>query len=127
MRRGTLHRSLMGFEKLRVYQAAEQLDAEINVLIRKVPRGFARDVDQLRRASASIPYNIAEAYGSEQPGRKISFLEISRGSADETRAILRRLVMRGALSWKSTLHASTLARTVAKMLTSWIAQISTLL
>ena len=117
----------MGFEKLRVYQAAEQLDAEINVLIRKVPRGFARDVDQLRRASASIPYNIAEAYGSEQPGRKISFLEISRGSADETRAILRRLVMRGALSWKSTLHASTLARTVAKMLTSWIAQISTLL
>jgi hypothetical protein len=35
----------MSFEQLRVYQAAELLDAEIKKLIPGIPRGFSQDVD----------------------------------------------------------------------------------
>jgi four helix bundle protein len=111
----------MTFEKLRVYQAAELLDGKIQELIKTLPRGHSKDADQLRRASGSILYNIAEAYGSEYPARKFSFLEISRGSADEARAILRRLVRAHALPLPATYSASHLTFAIAKMLTSWMA------
>ncbi len=113
--------SAMSFERLRVYQAAERLDAEVHVLIARLPPGFSRDIDQLRRAAGSVLYNIAQAYGSEQPGRKRNHLEIARGSVDETRAILRRLANRGGLEPAAITKATALTVTIAKMLTSWSA------
>ncbi len=110
----------MSFERLRVYQAAERLDAEVQALIARLAPGFSRDVNQLRRAAGSVLYNIAEAYGSEQPGRKRNHLEIARGSVDETRAIVRRLAASGAFPLRATFPATGLAVTIAKMLTSWI-------
>ncbi len=110
----------MSFEKLRVYQAAERLDAKVLELIAKMPRGHAKDIDQLKRASASILYNIAEAYGSESPGRKGTFLEIARGSSDEVRSILRRLVRAKAVRMEDIFAMTQLTVTIAKMLTSWI-------
>ncbi|HEY0673177.1 MAG TPA: four helix bundle protein [Longimicrobiales bacterium] len=110
----------MSFEKLRVYQAAELMQSLVEQLLERAPGVSAKDADQLRRASASVPYNIAEAFGSEHPGQKIYHLGIARGSADETRAILRKLAKTGALSPATATRPSILARTVAKMLTSWI-------
>jgi four helix bundle protein len=109
----------MSFEKLRVYQAAELLDREVTDLISAIS-GHHRDADQLKRAAPSIPYNIAEAFGSEHKGQKIYHLGIARGSADETRSILRKLAKDGALSPASIRRPCTLAVTVAKMLTAWI-------
>jgi four helix bundle protein len=109
------------FERLRVYEAAELFDQVVLDLVGVVPRGHSRDVDQLRRAAGSVVFNIAEAYGSEQIGRKLNFLEIARGSADEVRAILRRFVRVRALSADQTNRANGLAITLAKMLTAWIA------
>ena len=110
----------MSFEKLRVYQAAELLDLGVLALVSKIPRGHARDTDQLKRAAASILYNIAEAYGSESPGRKATFLENARGSSDEVRAVLRRLVRANALSQADVYPLTPLTVTISKMLTSWI-------
>jgi four helix bundle protein len=110
----------MSFEKLRVYQAAERLDAIVLRLIRKISRGHAKDIDQLKRACASILYNIAEAYGSESPGRKAAFLEIARGSSDEVRAVLRRLVRADAITSQDIYSAAQLSVVICKMLTSWI-------
>jgi four helix bundle protein len=109
------------FEGMRVYQAAELLDSIILELAKRIPKGFGKDVDQLKRAVGSVPYNIAEACGSEQAGRKLNHLEIARGSVDEVRAILRRLVRLGALAEAEIRRPSTLTRTIAKMLTAWIA------
>jgi four helix bundle protein len=113
----------MSFERLRVYQAAELLDSIIAELIKSIPPSFARDIDQLRRACASISYNIAEAFGSEHVGQKRYHLGIARGSCDETRAVLKRLAKRGALSTTSINRAIVLTVAIAKMLTAWIEQL----
>jgi four helix bundle protein len=110
----------MSFEKLRVYQAAELLDRIVNGLIPDVKEGYAGDVAQLRRAAASVPYNIAEAFGSVHKGQKIYHLGIARGSVDETRSVLRKLAKAGALKPTLILRPVALAVTIAKMLTAWI-------
>jgi four helix bundle protein len=110
----------MGFEHLKVYQAAEKLGKIAQQLIRLIPSGYSKDIDHLQRALASINYNIAEAYGCEKPGRKAERLETARGSADEVRAVLQRMVALGALPRPSIFQASNVSRTIAKMLTSWI-------
>ena len=109
----------MTFERLRVYRAAEQLDEIVLALVETIPRGHAREIEQLKRASASVVHNIAEAHGCENR-RKVTHLQIARGSVDETRSILRRLASRGALTRRLIEKPGTLAVTIAKMLTSWI-------
>jgi four helix bundle protein len=113
----------MGFEYMRVYQAAILLDALVIELVRELPKGFGKDVDQLLRAVGSVLLNIAEAFGSEQPGKKINHLEIARGSVDEARAAMQRLVRRGALTEPQIRRPGALTKTIAKMLTSWIAAV----
>ncbi|MGB7442568.1 MAG: four helix bundle protein [Coleofasciculaceae cyanobacterium] len=51
-------------------------------------QGFPKDelfgmTQQIRRASASIPANIAEGYGRRTPGDYARFLNISQGSINE--------------------------------------------
>ena len=106
----------MAFEHLRVYQAAELLDQEVRRLVAVLPYPFAKDVDQLMRALGSILYNIAEANGSISAGRRRYHYEVAMGSADEARAILRRMVNRGALEPKSIRRACALTTTITKML-----------
>jgi four helix bundle protein len=54
----------------------------------RVTKDFPRDeiygmTSQIRRASASIPANVAEGYGRDQTGGFIQFLRIAQGSARE--------------------------------------------
>ena len=111
---------VMSFENLRVYQASELLDRIVLALIATIGVGHAKDVDQLKRAASAIRANIAEAWGSITPGLKIYHLGIARGSTDEVRAVLRRLVDDDALTEPSIKPASILYRTIAKMLTALI-------
>src|SRR5687768_6406959 len=115
----------MGFEYMRVYQAATLLDTLVLALVQGAARGFSKDIDQLLRAVGSVLLNIAEAYGSEQPGKKINHLEIARGSVNEARAAMQRLARRGAFTQKEIERPSALTKSIAKMLTSWIAAVKT--
>lgn len=110
----------MSFEKLRVYQAAELFDQLVAALLPLIKRDRRRDIDQLKRAAPSIPYNIAEAFGSEHKGQKTYHLGIARGSVDEARSILRKLAKDGALDPAFIRRPCTIAVTIAKMLTAWI-------
>ena len=108
----------MSFEKLRVYQAAVLLDQEVRRLGVHIDRGHASDLDHLKRAVGSILFNIPEANGSTSPGRKHYHLEVARGSADECRAVLKRLVANGALAPREVVKANGLTSAIAKMLTA---------
>src|SRR5688500_15747891 len=119
----TQHGFAMGFEKLRVYQAAELLDREVTVLIASLDGRFPDDVRQLDRTLGSILHNIAEAYGSEYSGRKRYHLQVSRGATDESRSVLRRLVNKKALTWQAVSRSYALTSSVSKMLTAWIGNI----
>ena len=77
-----------GYEKLDVYQCAMEFLAEAIQLSDRLPKGFAHLGDQLKRASLSVPLNIAEGSGKSSPQERRRFFEIARSSALECSAII---------------------------------------
>ncbi len=77
------------FEELPVWQRARELVQYVYDLTKKEP--FCRDfslVDQIRRASTSVMFNIAEGFERGSNTEFIQFLYISKGSAGEARTQL---------------------------------------
>ena len=73
------------YRKLDVYQNAKQLAIDIHELLKTFPleERFALS-DQLRRASTSILFNIAEGFGRYSDNERIRFIDIANGSLMET-------------------------------------------
>ena len=79
---------MLDYEKLDVYRCAiEHLAFVFNALPR-LPRGFSALGDQWRRASTSVPMNIAEAVGKTSHADRLNRFAIARGEAMECGAIL---------------------------------------
>jgi four helix bundle protein len=79
------------FEDLLVWQRMNELSVEIWKATERLPA--AHDFkfrDQIRESSDSAARNIAEGFGRFSPPQFAHFLDISRGSAQETRALLRK-------------------------------------
>ena len=74
-------------EKLDVYQAAIDLVVLINTVVENLPRGRAYLADQLQRAGASVPLNIAEGAGEFSPNEKSRFYRMAKRSATECAGI----------------------------------------
>ena len=74
-------------EDLDSYQAAIEFLVIAAYLIDKFPRGYASMADQLKRASLSIPLNIAERFGKKLSNDQKRYYDIARGSAHECGAI----------------------------------------
>jgi four helix bundle protein len=84
-------------ERRIVYQRSLEFVRWTGTALQRIPaRTSARD--QLDRASTSIPLNIAEGNGRHSASDRCRFLDIARGSALESAAILDVLVARGILS-----------------------------
>ena len=78
---------MLDHEKLDVYQRSiEFLSLSVRVL-NTIPRGNAIISEQLKRASLSIPLNIAEGCGKISLVDKRRFYVIARGSAMECGAV----------------------------------------
>jgi four helix bundle protein len=75
-------------ENLDVYKASINFLILANNLIDKIPKGNKVIVDQFKRASLSVPLNIAEGYGKKSIHEKMRFYYIARGSAHECGAAL---------------------------------------
>ncbi len=82
-------------EKLDVYQKAIEFLAL--GLIREMPKGYGFLSDQLKRASLSIPLNIAEGNSKFSEKEMARFLQIARGSANECSAILDASIVAGII------------------------------
>jgi four helix bundle protein len=79
--------SYFDHEKLDVYRVAIQFNVLIDKVVEGLPRGRSYLADQLQRAGASIPLNIAEGAGEYASNEKIRFYRIAKRSATECAAI----------------------------------------
>jgi four helix bundle protein len=75
-------------ERLDVYRAAIEFLVLADAIAGSLPRGRSYLADQLRRASTSIPLNIAEGAGEFAAADKARFYRMARRSATESAAIL---------------------------------------
>jgi four helix bundle protein len=74
-------------EKLEVYQVSIKLLSLIYQTIEKMPRGGGFLSEQLKRASLSIPLNMAEGNAKYTVKERARFFKIARASANECAAI----------------------------------------
>lgn len=74
---------MLNFQKLDVYQRSIEFVALARRLRLQLPKGHTDLGDQLRRASQSIPQNIAEGAGGATRADKARHYTIARGSAME--------------------------------------------
>ena len=78
---------MFGHEKFEAYQHSILFLEVATKLIDRIPSGNSGIKDQFRRASASVPLNIAEGTGKRRKADKYRFYDIARGSAMECAAI----------------------------------------
>ena len=78
----------MTHQQLEVYKLSILVVKSFRSVLGKMPRGFGKMQDQIKRASTSIPLNIAEGTGKLTVQDKKKFYAIARGSAQECLAIL---------------------------------------
>ena len=80
--------SAFDHERLDVYRVSLEFLVLADAMATALPRGRKYLVDQLRRASTSIAFNIAEGAGEFSVADKARFYRIARRSATESAAIL---------------------------------------
>ena len=102
-------------EKLDVYVASINFLTLASKLIEKYPRGNSSIADQLKRASLSIPLNIAEGCGKKGADRS-RFYDISRGSSHECGAILDASKVLGIIDDESYFEGKKLLYRIVSML-----------
>ncbi|WP_269526244.1 four helix bundle protein [Coraliomargarita parva] len=106
-------------EKLAVYQRALDF-VEIADLIIEGQAKRLSVVDQLDRASTSIPLNIAEGNGKFTPPDRCRFHDIARGSALECAAALDVLVRKKRLDVKDAERGKAVLVEIVSMLVGLI-------
>ena len=105
------------FHDLAVWQRAMELTVELYKLTATFPETERYGlVNQLRRASVSIPSNIAEGYGRATTGEYLQFLGHARGSACEVETQLLIAKTLGFSRPESLVKAEELSSEVGRML-----------
>ena len=76
---------LFYYRNLSVYNNAKQLAQDVNEILKGFPKEetFALS-SQLRRASTSVMFNIAEGFGRYSEKERVRFIDIANGSLMET-------------------------------------------
>ena len=103
-------------EDLDAYQAAIQFLAIAAKLWDQYPRGYATLADQLKRASVSIPLNIAEGYGKRSGRDRARFYDIARGSAHECGALFDASKVLGMVEEEMYVEGKTMLHRIVSML-----------
>ena len=81
---------MQSYRELVVYRKSYEMAKEINRIAKEFPEderyGLA---SQIKRASTSIPLNIAEGYGKAERGKEVlRYLSMARGSSAEMEVLL---------------------------------------
>lgn len=107
---------MLDFERLDVYQCALQFAALSFQILEKMPRGHGELADQLRRATISVPLNIAEGAGKTTERERARFHAIARGSAMECAAIVDLLRLQALVDPQAATAAKALCVRIVSML-----------
>jgi len=75
-------------ENLDVYKRAIEFVGLVAGILARYPRGYGAMSEQLKKASLSIPLNIAEGYGKRSEADRSRFYDIARGSSHQCAALL---------------------------------------
>ena len=112
------------FEKLRIYQLAEQLADRIWSVTVQWDR-YARDTvgRQIVRSADSIGANIAEGIGRGTPGDNHRFVRTARGSLNETKHWLPRAYKRNLPSKAAVEEIKPVIEELAPKLNSYLRSI----
>ena len=117
--------SALNYKDLVVWQKSMDLAVEIYKIVGKLPKQETYALsDQMRRASVSVPSNIAE--GQERGSDKdfIRFLYIALGSKSELETQLHLAIRIGMLKEEDISTALQLSVEIGKMLNSLISKIA---
>jgi four helix bundle protein len=110
---------MFGFQRLDAYRASTEFLGLASKLVAKVPKGHGDIVDQLRRASLSVPLNIAEGSGKFTRDA-VRYYSIARGSALECAAILDALESMAVFDEANLKHPREILERIVSMLTGLI-------
>jgi four helix bundle protein len=110
---------LFDHEKLEVYRASLAFLVWLEPILQKLPKALAV-VDQLDRASTSIPLNIAEGNGKFTGADRCRFFDIARGSALECAAALDVLRSKGRCLQEDILPGKDALWSIVSMLVALI-------
>ena len=107
MRAGATRPVIRSYEDIEAYQRAMALLAPVHRLALTLPEYERYELaSQIRRASKSIPANVAEGYGKKRSVRHFkAFLDNALGSANE---VIVHLKIAGALDYASSDEVSEL-------------------
>ena len=80
---------IQDYEDLKVYQSSYALSLKVYELTKAMPKSEAYGmIGQARRASLSIPLNIAEGYGKRESAAEFRrYLMMAKGSCNEMKVI----------------------------------------
>jgi len=106
------------FEDLLVWQKAHQFVLDIYRLTRTFPKDETYGlVSQLRRATISIPANIAEGFRKRGKSDKVRFFNIAQGSLEEVRYYL---ILTRDLKYGDVKQLMLLLEEISKLLESYM-------
>jgi four helix bundle protein len=109
-----------GYEKLEVYRRAMALVPKVQNLIRSLPSSERYAMaSQIRRASRSVPANIAEGYAKRRSAKEFcAYLTTAMGSANEMQVHLKIASELGYLQDGNELF-DVVGRQLNKLIASW--------
>jgi four helix bundle protein len=110
---------MFGFQRLDVYRASIDFLGQMSKLATRLPRGHGDLLDQLRRATLSVPLNIAEGSGKFSRDA-VRFYTIARGSALECAAVLDALEAMATVDEAELKRGRELLERIVSMLTGLI-------
>lgn len=108
---------VQNFRELTVWQRSMQLTVEIYKLTSLFPKEEQYALtNQIRRATVSIPSNIAEGQARQSTAEFLKFLSIASGSLAEVETQMELAIMLNYLTQQDTMFACQLCNEIRRML-----------
>ena len=116
---------IKGYEQLIVWQKAMDLTVEVYRIVKLLPREELYALsDQMRRASVSIPSNIAEGQSRNSTKEFVQFLNIAAGSNAELFTHLLICERVGYVSTQELNTAKNLSGEIARIISSILSKLN---